>query len=91
MSKYPKSVTFSVKFSYIQWNLFKKLLVVHHKEEKMLKIALLFSWIAFLIIVILLDLTEKSNGVEYLLISQTWRGKLVDFKDKGRNCELPQT
>ena len=32
----------------------EKLLVVHHKENKNLRIALLFSWIAFAIIVIVL-------------------------------------
>ena len=46
--------------------------VISHTPQgrERLKIALLFSWIAFLIIVIPLDLTEKSNGPGYLLVSQ---------------------
>ena len=35
----------------------KNLLIIHHKEEKKLRIVLLFSWITFVIIVISLDLT----------------------------------
>ena len=38
----------------IEQDKLKKLLLVHHKENKNLRIALLFSWIAFVIIVTVL-------------------------------------
>ena len=47
-------------------------------------------WIIFVIIVILLVLTKRISDWEYLLIFQTFRGKLVGFKENGENCELSQ-
>ena len=47
-------------------------------------------WIIFVIIVILLVLTKRISNWEYLLIFQTFRGKLVGFKENGENCELSQ-
>ena len=56
---------FSVKFSK---RFLKKLLVIHHKKEKKrVKDIIFFSWIAFVIIVIPLDLIEKVINVRYLL------------------------
>lgn len=68
MSKYPHYVIFLVKSN---GKLLKKLLVIliHHKEDKKLRIAL-FSWIVFVIILILLDLNEVLEW-GYLLIFQT--------------------
>ena len=48
----------------------KKLLIVYHKEEKKLRIVLLFTLIKFVIIVISLDLTKKVTDLEYLFIFQ---------------------
>ena len=68
MSKYPHYVIFLVKSN---GKLLKKLLVIliHYKEDKKLRIAL-FSWIVFVIVLILLDLNEVLEW-GYLLIFQT--------------------
>ena len=47
-------------------------------------------WIIFVIIAILLVFTKRISDWEYLLIFQTFRGKLVGFKENGENCELSQ-
>ena len=69
----------------------KKLLVIHHKKEKKkVKDIIFFSWIAFVIIVIPLDLIEKVKNVRYLLPKFVIQmKKLVDFKEKGDTVNLP--
>ena len=56
MSKNLQFINFTIKSNA---KFLKKLLTVHHKKEKNLKILFLFSYIAFVIIVISLDSTEK--------------------------------
>ena len=69
----------------------KKLLVIHHKKDKKkVKDIIFFSWIAFVIIVIPLDLIEKVINVRYLLPKFViQRKKLVDFKEKEDTVNLP--
>ena len=50
--------------------LLKKSLIVDHKKEKKLRIVLLFSLITFVIIVILLDLTNNVMDLGCWLIFQ---------------------
>ena len=59
----------------------KKLLIVHHEEEKKLRITLLFSWIVFIIIAIQLDLTSKYRigGCSF----SKYKGEIGCFKDNG--------
>ena len=70
----------------------KKLLVIHHKKQKKKKVKdiIFFSWIAFVIIMIPLDLIEKVINVRYLLPKFViQKKKLVDFKEKGDTVNLP--
>ena len=87
ISKYSKFVTFSIKSNKF---FLKKLLVVHHKEEKKLRIVLQCSYITFVNTVISWDLTEKVIDLRYLLISQTQKGKLIGFKDKWEIVNYPK-
>ena len=77
--------------SQIQWNLFKKLLVVQQKEEKKLQIALLFSWIAFLPTVIPSDLIEKSNIIGiFALFPIVENDKIINYsKHRGGEVLFP--
>ena len=59
MRKYPQFVMFLIKFN----RMFKKKYLSYIiRKKKKIGVALLFSWITFVIIVIQLDLTEKVTG-----------------------------
>lgn len=49
---------------------FEEIIIQHHKEVKLSRIALLFSWFTFVIIVISLNLTQKVTNLAYLLTFQ---------------------
>ena len=74
--------TFNLLFSQLNLMKFFKEIIscTLQRRKKKLKIALLFSYIAFVIFVILLDLTKKLTDLRYLLISQTLRGNWLISK-----------
>ena len=77
MSKYPKFVTFWVKSNKY---FLKKVSIVRHKKDKKLRIALLFSEIAFIIIATSLDLTKKSNRLDVFANFSNIEGEIGWFQ-----------
>ena len=66
-----------------------KLLIIHYKrKKKKFRIALLFSWIAFVSIVFSLNLIKKV--IDFFIVTDfpNIENKLVSFKYMGKNCEL---